>query len=785
MPAQTSTFVDDARAFLEGMGYQSAHLASNYEFSHPSLSGGGYEKTRIDLAGFHDFPHTMRNACIGVSELRGTEVGVDSLLRSLRYLAVPVALVSTESGVQLWPVRLRPPERPLAESPHGSWRESFSSRLADLSPDSIALAKQGQRSLVFVDADLHRWAEQATEGSLQKILTEALRIARDAAPSRLSRQDENGLVQLVFQLFASRVLQDKLVIDATNAPAEALKRAKDAYPRCFDALISERLRDAAAESYRKVAESYRYESVNSDMLGYIYENTLVSPQSRYDRGIYYTPQAIANYVLDAMPIENIRHEDRYVYDPCCGSGSFLLAAFARLSSTLPGDWTPARRHQYLQQRLMGGDVDAFAVGIARLSLVLADSTSKDGWEVNHRDALDNWNGLPTTPRIVVTNPPFKEEKNGDRQELAANILKHIIDSVPDESLIGIVLPTSALESSSAIGARQAVLDSCNVLEIDLFPSSLFESSTETSVWMLRKCRGAERTMTVMIRELKSADVPRFINSSEYSRSYPADQFLWAHSETNEFVFSPLQELWESVESRSIRLGDVATINTGLQIYQHDKDRVQATPRAGDKPFVGRLDVLKPFCFLCEQADKPYLWIKYEPSELRRKGYVEMYEQPKVLINSNRNPASAWRIVAAVARKPVYFSDNFHGVQPNATVSVPVEVLAAVLNSHIANGWLDAHSRKRKLVIETLYEIPFPRFSHAEMNQIVDLERQLEQGIAASLDDPGGLFYQPAVVTMQASELLSAIDACVFQAYGLTADERRRVEKFMSVDKRPG
>jgi N-6 DNA Methylase len=771
-----------AKDFLARAGYHARHVVDSYDVSFPA--GATFDRLHLNAVGFSDFPHTMRTACIAVADAEQSGRQVHEVLSALRYLSAPVAVLRTGGNVQLWAVRQRPAGAPIAQASSSNWAEELSTRAAELSPENIAAAKTGQRQLYFVDADLQRWAMQATEQSLRDILSRALDLAMQITPL-VSRNGENRLITLVFQLFASRVLQDKAVIERTEVPADALKQACEAYPRCFSATIPIGLRESAAASYALISQSYDYSRVNSEMLGYVYENTLVSAERRGKQGIYYTPQSIASYVLDSLPIETIAQPRRYIYDPCCGSGSFLLAAFNRLNSLLPDKWTAPERHRYLQERLMGADADAFAVGIARLSLVLADSTTRDGWNIEQRDVLEPWSKLETLPRIVVTNPPFKEIKHGSRRELSTEILHHVIDELPNESLMGIVLPTSALESSSGAAARDAVLKTCNVIELDLFPGGLFESQAETSIWLLRKCPASERRTSVMVRELKNADVlKRFVTWREFSRSYPADQSAWHHTKNNAFQFSPLADLWDMLAARGLpTLGDVATINAGLQVFKNDSDRVSKRKRAGDKRYVSRLTALKPFCFLPEHDAHPYQWIDYDIKKLRRKSFSEMFEHPKVLMNSNRNPASAWRIVAAVAREPVYFSDNFHGVSPKA--EMPLEVLAAVLNSHVANAWLDAHSRKRKLVIDTLKRIPFPDLSARDSQRLTDAVRSLEHGIATHAEDLGGLFDDSEIDSRKTANLLMEIDEIVFTAYGLVSDEMRRVERFMSVDRRPG
>ncbi|MGQ9628647.1 MAG: Eco57I restriction-modification methylase domain-containing protein, partial [Anaerolineae bacterium] len=156
--------------------------------------------------------------------------------------------------------------------------------------------------------------------------------------------------------------------------------------------------------------TYNFSAIDADVLGAIYEQYLgyrvQDPEGkqvvdkrakRKAQGIYYTPQFVVRYIvretLGRFLEENDyeRARDVRVLDMACGSGSFLIEAFDALDkyfseknapraeprdeaqhpASPAGDFHDyARRMEILSKNLYGVDLDAQAVEIAQLNLLL-------------------------------------------------------------------------------------------------------------------------------------------------------------------------------------------------------------------------------------------------------------------------------------------------------------------------------------------------------------------------------------------------------------------------------
>ena len=785
------TQANEARDLFVAAGYNPAHVRDNYVFTCRDAEGALANKS-VTLAAFGASPFNIRTSCFSFNRL-GSAQELDALFSRLRFLAAPLAILSSTDRTELWSIRRdRPPFR-ISDAATVDWTSSFRPFIREYSPSAVLAAKSGHQQLDFIDSGLTSWAERITEQTLVSLLENLL----SEAPSYLPRKQSNtadtklALLRLVFHLFACRVLEDKGVIPATADAAQSLTLAHGRFshnidPKVLDSplLNQETIRFVD----RQLRGRFAFASLTTEMLGYAYENALVTTNVRRERGIFYTPRSVTNQILSRMPIESIERQNRSLLDPCCGSGSFLLAGFERLNSLLPEAWTPAQRHQYLLARLAGSDIDDFAIEVAALSLVVTDPANRNGWKLTHKQVSElSPQDFKLRPTIVVSNPPFKELKvNGSRLELASEILLRLMNVLAPGGLIGVIVPQSMLDSRAGAGSRAEMLASCDIIEIDTLPGGLFESAAETAVLIARKRDGApdkqRRSTPVTVRELRAKDLPKFRTAAAYTATYSVDSNRWRSDPQNRFIISPFSDLWQRLAHNHSPLGDVARVRAGIQLRPDDKTSVSTKKRSGDVPFVDRPDILRPFALLLNPLRGK--WLRYG-SQLHRPRDVSIFENPKVIMNSNRKPGSVWRLIAAPAGAGLYFSENFHGVLPRDG-KTSIELLLAVLNSPVANAWFDAHCKKRKVVQSILEELPYPEFQPYQVVEIEMTVRKLEREVVGKWRSAEeGLFYDGLLETFDSANLLDKIDSLVCEGYGLNSDEARSINKYMSAEKRPG
>ncbi len=112
---------------------------------------------------------------------------------------------------------------------------------------------------------------------------------------------------------------------------------------------------------------------NRDLLKRLYHR-LLPREVRHALGEYYTPDWLAEYVLDRIGYDG--NPDLRVLDPACGSGTFLVAALNRAKA-----WFAAHRHECgfgdreflmkLLSNVVGFDLNPLAVMASRTNYLLA------------------------------------------------------------------------------------------------------------------------------------------------------------------------------------------------------------------------------------------------------------------------------------------------------------------------------------------------------------------------------------------------------------------------------
>ena len=121
---------------------------------------------------------------------------------------------------------------------------------------------------------------------------------------------------------------------------------------------------------------FNFAGVDSDIVGAIY-NTYVSRKEKREKGQYYTPPAIVNYILDEIGYKSgpgIIGPNKRLIDPACGSGTFLVSAAKRLVAAYQGTREqvddPEAVLARVQNSLFGFDLNPFACYLAEVNLLV-------------------------------------------------------------------------------------------------------------------------------------------------------------------------------------------------------------------------------------------------------------------------------------------------------------------------------------------------------------------------------------------------------------------------------
>jgi len=124
---------------------------------------------------------------------------------------------------------------------------------------------------------------------------------------------------------------------------------------------------------RPLFDMYDFSYVPIETLSVVYQQFLHAKDQGRDKGAYYTPVHLVNFILDELEAKKPLKEGMKSFDPSCGSGAFLVQCYRRLVESVvktKGILKPTELRKLLVDNIFGLDADKKACQVAELSLSL-------------------------------------------------------------------------------------------------------------------------------------------------------------------------------------------------------------------------------------------------------------------------------------------------------------------------------------------------------------------------------------------------------------------------------
>lgn len=419
----------------------------------------------------------------------------------------------------------------------------------------------------------------------------------------------------------------------------------------------------------------------NDVLGFIYQS-LTDEGTRNIYGIYYTHKEIVDTIVDRLKIG----EDQTVFDPCCGSGAFLLRC-------------PAVR----PENLYGFDTDKIAVMIASTNLLIKYKGTSFTPRIFNQDFLDvNLFAAPDIPKefdYILTNPPWGPDRTGSYSHLypqiksnerASMVVVNSFKYLSNNGLACFVLPRSILNTAIHMPLRKYLLSNFELRRIDIFSTrfdGVFTDSFSVSIVNRRPVAG----------QTYSVCGP---NSAVESVSLAQNDILSGEIRTNnrsDFAASILNKMegkrYSTLSSSRFALGIVTGDN---------KSRLTLAPEDDAEPVYTGKEVA-PL-----RLTSPSRFIKYNRSEFQQCAPDECYRAPEKLI---------YRFIA---KYPIVAYDDSGSLTLNsANIIIPKldgispKSTCVLLNSALYRFYYVMNFKDIKVLKGNLCKIPFPSISSSD------------------------------------------------------------------------
>jgi type I restriction-modification system DNA methylase subunit len=241
-----------------------------------------------------------------------------------------------------------------------------------------------------------------------------------------------------------------------------------------------KFRQALVDTIQELNNLNILSAMNSgaDWLGAFYEVFLKYASWAQDLGIVLTPRHVTTFVADVM---NVRAND-VVYDPTCGTGGFLVAAFDSVKQSA----TDAQLANFKKNGVFGIEQDSGVAALAVVNMIFRGDGKNNIHEGNCfakflKRSVNNGSGTakfigefsPDPPVTkVMMNPPFALKRSDEKEY---KFIDQALLQMQDGATLFSVLPYSAMVRPGKYRTwrRDVLLPRHTLLAVVTFPWDVF------------------------------------------------------------------------------------------------------------------------------------------------------------------------------------------------------------------------------------------------------------------------------------------------------------------------
>lgn len=226
-------------------------------------------------------------------------------------------------------------------------------------------------------------------------------------------------------------------------------------------------------------------------------------EKKNDGGQFFTPREVIRLIVNVVNPEL----DKTIYDPCCGTGGFLIEAYKHLIKQSP---TPTQIATLKNETFFGREDADEAIPVLLANMALHDIDLPRIWHGNTLTGAVTFGDLfreaPNQFDFILTNPPFGSKegkaaqahfayKTGKAQIL---FLQHIINSLKDGGICGMVIDEGVLFHTKTAAYKQTkrkLLNECNLFCILSLPGGVFVNAgagVKTDLFFFKKGQPTEK-----------------------------------------------------------------------------------------------------------------------------------------------------------------------------------------------------------------------------------------------------------------------------------------------------
>ncbi len=307
-------------------------------------------------------------------------------------------------------------------------------------------------------------------------------------------------------------------------------------------------------------QGINFDATDLDSKGRAFE-TFMGSFFRGEFGQYFTPRAIVQFIVEALPIKNTS----LVLDTSCGSGGFLLYALDKVRQQANTDYPDYKTdveehsawrehwHDFASNNLFGIEISEQIARTAKMNMIIHDDghtnvISFDGLEkpTYIKEVTDNSGFRYNHFDFIITNPPFgssikkseksylsdyvfgkkkyhwldyknqgKKPKDRNNQSTEVLFLEQCYHFLNEGGYLAIVLPDGILTNSSLQYVRDQLEDWYQIVAVVSMPQTAFSATgagVKSSVLFVKK---HPHTHTLALQKQKDDIENRLLAKYDY------------------------------------------------------------------------------------------------------------------------------------------------------------------------------------------------------------------------------------------------------------------------------
>ncbi len=298
---------------------------------------------------------------------------------------------------------------------------------------------------------------------------------------------------------------------------------------------------------------------STDVLGQFYEVFLKYGNGAKEIGIVLTPRHITRFAVDAIGVSS----DDIVYDPCCGTGGFLVAALDYVRRNC----TQVQKDRFKKFNIFGIEQESAVAALAIVNMIFRGDGKNNIEEGNafstflKKKPLTNHVSASYTDKKpepgnegvtrVLMNPPFALKGSTDKEY---RFVSQALSVMADGKILFSLVPLGILFGSrdERVWRKDELLAKHTLLSVITLPEELFYPAAQKQVAAIIIKKGVSHNKSALVFWARIAH-DGLIKSK--SKRLLASEFVPARFEPNQLpdVLPPLQSFIAHPDTASVNI----------------------------------------------------------------------------------------------------------------------------------------------------------------------------------------------------------------------------------------